>query len=188
MLKNRTCHSSGFAQHYLFSKKKDSAGFTLIELLVVISIIGMLSSIVLASTHSAFIKAQNVASNVIVGQYRNALAQAYTTDGYYPDDGNPSSNCLGQANGNACNSMPPSSAINSVLANYYPTLPVLSPVKLGSTVYGNVIYTACGVPNTCQGYTLVWALLPSDAPNCSIGQISYNSSEFTWCAFDQFYQ
>lgn len=54
-------------------QNKKSRGFTLIELLVVISIIGLLSSVVLASLNTARIKARNVARNSEALQLRTAF-------------------------------------------------------------------------------------------------------------------
>ena len=66
----------------LHSNKKQ--GFTLIELLVVISIIGVLSSVVLASLNSARVKARDAKRLQDVRQLKNALALYYSDYGYYP--------------------------------------------------------------------------------------------------------
>ena len=61
-------------------------GFTLIELLVVISIIGLLSSIVIASLQSAKQKAQ--AASIVEGmnQLKNAFEIYKTDTGHYPNE------------------------------------------------------------------------------------------------------
>lgn len=67
-----------------------STGFTLIELLVVISIIGLLSSVVLASLNSARAKARDVRRISDVRQIQTALAIYRENHGYYP-------NCAGSS-------------------------------------------------------------------------------------------
>lgn len=62
-------------------------GFTLVELLVVISIIGLLSSTVLAAVASARIKADHAAALDLMKQYYNAIIFAYDANGEYPDGG-----------------------------------------------------------------------------------------------------
>jgi general secretion pathway protein G len=64
-------------------------GFTLIELLVVISIIGLLSSIVLASLKDARNNAKNKAYRAEVNQFITAL-ELYRNDnnGMYPGESN----------------------------------------------------------------------------------------------------
>lgn len=62
-------------------KKK---GFTLIELLVVISIIGLLSSVVLASLNQARAKARDSQRKQAVIQIRNALELYYADHNSYP--------------------------------------------------------------------------------------------------------
>jgi len=63
---------------------KKQKGFTLIELLVVISIIGLLSSIVLASLNVARQRAQIASAQQEGVQLQNALEIYYTDNGSYP--------------------------------------------------------------------------------------------------------
>lgn len=65
-------------------RKKRNQGFTLIELLVVISIIGVLSTIVLAGLNSARMKSRDTTRMGQLGQIRTALELYYDTNGYYP--------------------------------------------------------------------------------------------------------
>lgn len=65
-------------------KFKSNKGFTLIELLVVISIIGLLSSIVLASLNTARAKGRDAKRMSDIREIRNALELYRTTTGYYP--------------------------------------------------------------------------------------------------------
>jgi len=60
------------------------AGFTLVELLVVISIIGFLSSIVLASLNTARMKARDAVRASDINQLINALALYYDDHGQVP--------------------------------------------------------------------------------------------------------
>jgi prepilin-type N-terminal cleavage/methylation domain-containing protein len=59
-------------------------GFTLIELLVVISIIGLMSSVVMASVTSVRLKAENVATEEAVRVYISALRQYALENGKFP--------------------------------------------------------------------------------------------------------
>ena len=63
---------------------KFKKGFTLIELLVVISIIGLLSSIILASLNNARVKARDVRRLGDMNSLRNALEIYYSTNNAYP--------------------------------------------------------------------------------------------------------
>jgi len=63
---------------------KKNKGFTLIELLVVVAIIGLLSSIVLASLNSARLKARDVKRLASFRQIQIALEMYYETNGIYP--------------------------------------------------------------------------------------------------------
>lgn len=66
-----------------FNKK----GFTLIELLVVISIIGLLSSVVLASLNVARSKARDARRLSDIRQVQNALELYRSNNNTYPDSG-----------------------------------------------------------------------------------------------------
>ncbi len=77
------------------NKFKNSKGFTLIELLVVVAIIGILSSVVLASLNSARKKARDARRKSDLSQIRTALELYYSTCGSYIV----SQNCTGSAYG-----------------------------------------------------------------------------------------
>ena len=64
---------------------KRKRGFTLIELLVVVAIIGMLSSIVIASLNSARAKARNASRNEELVQLRTAFVMAASNSNPYPN-------------------------------------------------------------------------------------------------------
>lgn len=63
------------------------SGFTLIELLVVISIIGLLSSVVLASLSTARIRARDAKRMSDIHQIQLALTLYYDTNNSYPSSG-----------------------------------------------------------------------------------------------------
>lgn len=58
--------------------------FTLIELLVVVAIIGLLSSVVLASLNTARMKGRDARRIADLSQIRTALELFYNDNGYYP--------------------------------------------------------------------------------------------------------
>lgn len=69
---------------YIYKK-----GFTLIELLVVISIVGFLTSVVLASLSSARTNTKRASVQRSGIELRNAMALYYSTNGNYGADVNP---------------------------------------------------------------------------------------------------
>lgn len=69
------------------------AGFTLIEILVVIAIIGILSSVIIASLNTARERARNASYLVQIREYQKALALYYTNQGSYP--GTSAWGCIG---------------------------------------------------------------------------------------------
>ena len=62
---------------------KNKKGFTLIELLVVVAIIGLLSSVILASLNTARFKAKDAAMKESVHQFENLMALNYQDYGSY---------------------------------------------------------------------------------------------------------
>ena len=68
------------------AKLKNNLGFTLIELLVVISIIGLLSSVVMASLNSARSKARDIKRVQGLQQVQIALEMYYNENGSYPNN------------------------------------------------------------------------------------------------------
>lgn len=63
---------------------KQKRGFTLIELLVVVAIIGLLSSVVLASLNTARAKARDAKRAAEIQSFKTALELYYNDFGYYP--------------------------------------------------------------------------------------------------------
>jgi len=59
-------------------------GFTLIELLIVIAIIGLLSSVVLASLNDARAKSRDVSRKATLRSLQSALELYYSSNGAYP--------------------------------------------------------------------------------------------------------
>jgi prepilin-type N-terminal cleavage/methylation domain-containing protein len=78
-------------------KNKNNKGFTLIELLVVVAIIGLLSSVVLASLNTARGKARDAGREHDLGQIRLALNLYFDKYGNWMQSG---SGCGHSGNGN----------------------------------------------------------------------------------------
>ena len=116
---------------HLKSKKK---GFTLIELLVVISIIGLLSSVVLASLASAREKARDSATLQNIKQLKLAMDLYKSDKGYYPAAGPSDMDCNYSLGAGYCaNSNIPSILKSKLVDNNY-----ISNVNFSSNIfYGN---------------------------------------------------
>lgn len=106
-------------------KKTKESGFTLIELLVVISIIGLLSSVVLASVNTARLSAKDTAIKQAVLEYRKLLELEYSDTGSYSNL-LPSGSAYGDwirkppvaLGSKTCSSTPPSSGFPGIVGNY----------------------------------------------------------------------
>src|ERR1035437_5577723 len=93
-------------------------GFTLIELLVVVAIIGLLSSVVLASLNSARAKGRDAKRVTDLKQVQNALALYYFDSGSYP-----SCTAFSPWNGINWGNGSPSCLYNSLVPTYIKSLP-----------------------------------------------------------------
>lgn len=119
---------------------KRERGFTLIELLVVISIIGLLSSVVLASLNGARMKARDAKRLSDKHQIKLALELAYDSLGYYPKSF--SWKCLAPTS-ETCwrNNSTGSDSVLTALAPYLSTVP--SPNASGNNYATNAyLYTS----------------------------------------------
>ena len=124
-------------------KLKLNKGFTLIELLVVVAIIGLLSSVVLASLNTARAKARDVRRVSDMKALQTAL-ELYANDhgGDYFSTGG-SSVCLGVSSSEQCWGGPyGNDALNLALKPYLTSIP--KDPLYGSRIYGTYIYTAPG--------------------------------------------
>ncbi len=74
---------------FLASFKNTRRGFTLIEILVVIAIIGILSSVVLASLATSRAKARDAKRVADIDEVRKALELYYDSNGAYPPTNTP---------------------------------------------------------------------------------------------------
>jgi type II secretion system protein G len=161
---------------------KTQKGFTLIELLIVIAIIGVLSSVIVASLNQGRIKARDAKRIQDLATIRTALELYYLDNGYYPI-----------ATGWVYSSnWSPGTGLNlqSALAPYLPTMPV-DPVNNGIAPWGSGGYTyAYGVGmhlagNQGQRYDLVAQFEDSSNPyRCGVkGYTYYNNTggPMPWC-------
>ena len=131
-------------------------GFTLVELLVVISIIGVLSSTVLAAVSSARVKAENAARIQTMQEYEKALQLILTDKGDYPkpDTSTFPFVCINNDTSQPCDFFFDTGgydlALNQEFATYLPSLPQLKYIEDNSFGYnggGGPIYT-CATPGS----------------------------------------
>ncbi|HVX90334.1 MAG TPA: type II secretion system protein [Candidatus Paceibacterota bacterium] len=174
-------------------------GFTLIELLVVISIIGLLSSIVLAALSTTKTKAQNARIQSDIHQWHLALELYYAKFGYYPlpSTGNRSWACLGKYSDNACwtngtgqsEDTVPLTGLDAQLSLVIAGLPPGQVVQGSSNTYEGAIYQ-CRTLNSagkCTEYWIYWIVSGKNATCSEEGRVvngNLQSNSVTECQLD----
>ena len=132
-------------------------GFTLIELLVVVAIIGLLSSVVLASLNTARAGARDARRQADLRQIQTALELYYNANNAYPGEagcdsskGSGSGSCSGYSGSSWTTS---SQIYQALVPTYIPSLPV-DPINTGDWYYN---YEPAGA-NTRDNYCIGAAL------------------------------
>lgn len=149
----------------IFNKKTNKA-FTLIELLVVVAIIGLLSSVVMASLNGARSKARDVKRKAELKQMQTALELYYDTNSVYPINGGWMSSELNDgATNNGGNWIP------GLAPTYISTLP--KDPRGGAGIY-----------SACAGWKSAY-LYRSDGANYKL--LSHCAPENSWLSSDSFY-
>lgn len=179
--------------------KKTNQGFTLIELLVVISIIGLLSSVVLASVSTARQKAANTAATSQIREYQKAIALFYADNGRYPMPGDTSlpvclgpigTTCtlggnvitntnstflgelamLGELNPNLTKEDGIATAYAASLNKYI----AITPVKTPQIIYNNGVWSGASymcLDALCKDAEVYWPLKNTTTSNTSNGEV-----------------
>lgn len=100
-----------------------SKGFTLIELLVVVAIIGLLSSVALASLNTAREKSRDARRMSDLRQIQRAMEFYYDDNGHYPREGDGANGIIGEGAG-----------LDTMLDPYFSVVPH-DPLGPGSASY-----------------------------------------------------
>lgn len=168
----------------------NTRGFTLIELLVVISIIGLLSSVVLASLDSAREKARNTQTVTMVNNYITGSELYFNSNKGYPYPGNTTTYyCLGDHATNKCWTNGTGYNENATLITEFKKVMAGVPgnenyVKSGTARYNGIIYRCLVYTGgKCKDIYLLYYLA---GPNqdCGRGSMVNSTSERTYCKFD----
>lgn len=166
-----------------------SKGFTLIELLVVISIIGILSSVILASLSAARMKSRDARRIADIDQIRTALEMYYDEKAEYPAY-RPRNSCgdgIGRVDYAMSTCADPDWLTASTSFSTYLTRTPKDPLNKGSTGvwWGDSAYMyttdATGSPYT--KYDLVAQLeSPGNPRRCEITKSKWNERHHGWVA------
>ncbi|OGD66915.1 hypothetical protein A2442_03465 [Candidatus Campbellbacteria bacterium RIFOXYC2_FULL_35_25] len=174
------------------SKKiiKKNLGFTLIELLVVISIIGLLSSVVMASLNSARAKARDANRMAGIKQLQLALEMYYNDNGTYPD-AVPAATGYGKEINSGQATWDTTSNLRTTLVGggYLPALPT-DPLNTGGATWNGGFtftystYTVAGSPTLGSDYDLTVHLENPNIIACPTTSHSINTDPSdSWCNY-----
>jgi prepilin-type N-terminal cleavage/methylation domain-containing protein len=136
-------------------KKTTKAAFTLVELLVVISIIGLLSSVVLASLNSARVKARDARRQADMKELQKAVEFYYDKYNAYPNNDT-------TAGGDW------SAAYKAQVTEFIPRAPLDPLVNNSSRYYGSYRMTWASDAN-CNGKYVLWAYLENGGSKTTCG-------------------
>ena len=159
-------------------------GLTLIELLIVISIIGVLSSVILASLTQARIKGRNTARNQINLEYVKATELFRSQYGVYPNIGNIDSfdlKCIGTWASTCIGGFSPDNTLNTALAEFIPGPPTNNQPSIPDDANGTA-YGCSEVGATCTNYELWW-FLEGDNRSCGQGNPRTSPPNYTLCKY-----
>jgi len=152
-----------------FNIKNKSSGFTLIELLVVIAVIGILSSVVLASLNSARTKGRDARRKSDMKQVQLALEMYFDDNSAYPSTSNVwwgvCDNGLNKDTSGA------SAYIPGLTPSYISVLP-LDPLDV-RTGWNGYLYKSDGI-----NYKLISIYSPESYPGA--GDVFYDPTRPTW--------
>lgn len=167
-------------------KNKHNQGFTLIELLVVISIIGLLSTVIVASLMTARMKARNTYTSSAIKQYLNAIELAKTPDGRLPFTPTAGTYCLGQPVAGDCGNGVFDSGFNTFISQYLSGSPSPVPNKTNAAALSPGAYVFAADTNgdgTTDYLDMMWTMQTANDPCVIPGSTkTVNSSTDYFCS------
>lgn len=144
-----------------FKKNNRRQGFTLIELLIVIAIVGLLSSVVLASLNSARAKSRDAKRRMDLRQLATALEMYFDNNNAYPSSGvqwrSSGADCPTYNGGGTYTTSGALGWIPNLAPTYIPVLP-LDPRPLGTD--GCYLYISNGVDYKLLAHRTTESLCP----------------------------